>query len=43
MLIRAWLPNGLTYKKKKLAALDEYRRAYKFLCGRDAPDIDTEV
>lgn len=43
VLIRAWLPNGLTYKKKKLAALDEYRRAYKFLCGRDAPDIDTEV
>ena len=42
VLIRAYRPGGLVYKKKAEAKLSEYKNAYRYLCGKEAPPLSFE-
>ena len=42
VLIRAYRPGGLVYKKKAEAKLSEYKKAYRYLCGKEAPPLSFE-
>lgn len=42
VLIRAYRPDGIVYKKKAAAKLSEYKNAYRYLCGKEAPPLSFE-